>query len=1122
MNQSVRWLLLCFFFFGSLTVNQAFGQDNVQVDHFGPLSLSPERGIQEFEFTTPNPSNPHFLEIINGDGGDVALPNCSGKKRFAYLSCLLKRKWVIFRALFERPYFVAVTLNEQKIISKRQWPWARGVIVQEVSVLSENNLKIKVRGRRSSSVTVRVYSEMNDQPPVAQFSIQADPNDPNQFSFDGSGSTDNGSIVSYEWDFGDGNGATGVQTSHRYTSSGQFNVTLRVTDDAGLFNETSQQVEVVANQTPIAAISSNITSGEAPLMVMFDASGSSDPDGDSLTYLWDFGDGGTSQELMPAHLFESPGTFTVTLTVTDPRGASSQASLSIEATELVIPPDPSTIAPPLPVGDANGLLESISFLYLNDPPVQRDASPTSFDPSLISWVRGKVIDRNNQPISGIKVSVLNHTEFGFTVTRPDGMYDLVVNGGMSYVLVFDNDAFLPVQRQVSVARQVSIVSEDVVLTNLDPKVLPLTNNAATSQVLVGSPSTDADGTRTGVLFVPPNTSGEVVLPDGSRQSLPSMSVRITEYTVGDTGPLAMPGTLPPTTDYTYAMELSVDQAISLGSDRVEFNQPISYYVDNFLNFPAGSLVPFGFYNTQTGMWEAEDNGIVVNVISVNNGIAEIDLDGSGQRNIDFEQAFGVSGEELLAIGSQYQAGDSFWRVQVDHFSAYDLNYLKQILNTQRNNDRVMNRPTDQKNKTCRSGGSFFELETQVFGETLPVYGTPFRLTYKSDRVPGYVENARFRLDLSGRFPASGGVVADFTVGGREISELITESRPEGAEFTWDGLDAFGRPINGLQRVEVEVSTVVLGPDNFYLIGDCSQFSDAQLCAEQRLFGQFYDGTLFSGRSAAERELTRTQTFLLGVLDWRTQGFGGWSLDVHHSFNPVANRLYRGDGITRIEDDAHVNPLVQSCFQRVGGCPQQNFGDGDEAIKAQIDTPRHMQFLGDGRLLIGDINFGIDRIRVINTDGVIDTLAGNGSDSVSDNIQASQVEIENLRGLDQRASGEIIFADSNRVRQIDLNGFVTTIAGSTSLTQNSGDGGQAVDAGFAPINDLAVGVDGSIYVTTGTTVRKITPDGLVSTVAGRDQNQGLIPVDGALATEADFQSITAIDVDRDGNLFIGDT
>ena len=190
-----------------------------------------------------------------------------------------------------------------------------------------------------------------NQPPTASFTAATSPL---QVDVDGSTSTDtDGTIVSYGWDFGDGNVATGVTSTHTYAAPGTYTVTLTVTDDAGGTASTAQQVivpDVPANQPPTAAFTATPT----PLAVAVDGSASSDPDGTVTTYSWDFGDGATDTGVTASHTYATAGTYTVSLTVADDDGAAATTTQSVIVPDVPVNGDPvaSFTATPSPLAVA--------------------------------------------------------------------------------------------------------------------------------------------------------------------------------------------------------------------------------------------------------------------------------------------------------------------------------------------------------------------------------------------------------------------------------------------------------------------------------------------------------------------------------------------------------------------------------------------------------------------------------------------------------------------------------------------------------------------------------------------------------------------------------------------------
>lgn len=221
----------------------------------------------------------------------------------------------------------------------------------------------------------------------------------------------------------------------------------------------------------------------------------------------------------------------------------------------------------------------------------------------------------------------------------------------------------------------------------------------------------------------------MTLPGGATPPLTSLDVRATEYAVGPTGPAAMPGTLPPTSAYTYAVELSVDQATAAGATTVSFTQAVPFYVENFLNFPAGAAVPTGSYDRTRGVWVASENGRVVRLVSESNGLAYFDGDGNPDGAAALS-ALGVTDAERAQLATLYDPGASLWRAPITHFTPCDCNWPYGPPSGAKGSDfkpeEVKPPKQDKQNPEC---GSVMGVENQTLGEVIPVTGSPFSLVY---------------------------------------------------------------------------------------------------------------------------------------------------------------------------------------------------------------------------------------------------------------------------------------------------------------------------------------------------------------------------------------------------------
>ncbi|MGO1488733.1 MAG: PKD domain-containing protein [Arachnia sp.] len=165
-------------------------------------------------------------------------------------------------------------------------------------------------------------SVVENQPPVAVF---MESTSGLSVVFDSAGSSD-GDALTYAWAFGDGESSSEASPTHTYAAAGTYTVSLTVSDGSGGTDEVSKDVTVSPeNQAPVAAFSGSVSG----LSVVFDSAGSSDPDGDALTYAWAFGDGESSSEASPTHTYAAAGTYTVSLTVSDGSGGTDEVSKDV-------------------------------------------------------------------------------------------------------------------------------------------------------------------------------------------------------------------------------------------------------------------------------------------------------------------------------------------------------------------------------------------------------------------------------------------------------------------------------------------------------------------------------------------------------------------------------------------------------------------------------------------------------------------------------------------------------------------------------------------------------------------------------------------------------------------------
>jgi PKD repeat protein len=128
-----------------------------------------------------------------------------------------------------------------------------------------------------------------------------------------------GRPTSWSWDFGDGSSSTTPSPVHTYTQAGTYSVTLTVRNAYGSDTETKAGL-VIAGGKPVADFTVNERIGVAPFTVTFTDLSTGNP----TSWQWDFGDGTTSTEQNPTHVYEREGAYDVTLTVSNSYGTDTE------------------------------------------------------------------------------------------------------------------------------------------------------------------------------------------------------------------------------------------------------------------------------------------------------------------------------------------------------------------------------------------------------------------------------------------------------------------------------------------------------------------------------------------------------------------------------------------------------------------------------------------------------------------------------------------------------------------------------------------------------------------------------------------------------------------------------
>jgi len=889
-----------------------------------------------------------------------------------------------------------------------------------------------------------------------------------------------------------------------------------------------------AGYTVVANTTIMVVDPNGPPTVSFDAQPSSIQKGEPSVLSWDsinaesaYIDNGIGVVATSGSTVVSPEyTTTYSITVTGTTG-SSNARVTVN---VLGTPEPQ------PEGSFGQHYEDL---------IPPNATVEAYDPDRFALITGLVHTIDDTPINDVTVAIHDHPEYGSALTDADGRFSIPAEGGGTLTIRFQKQSLLTVQRQIyvpwndiAIAETIQMISEDPIST-----IVTFDGNPDTIITHKSSDVTNEFGNRSATIVFKGDNHAYLVDENGADlKELATFTARATEYST----PESMPSVLPPTSAFTYCTELTVD-----GAQSVRFEKPVVVWVNNFLGFNVGEIVPVGYYNWDKAVWIPSENGRIVALLDMDSdGIVDsLDVDGDGQP--DDLNANGFFNDEVTGLedSSIYIPGDTYTRFTVTHFSPHDPNFPRKGPEDAIYSNAEGKATVDQQaseDKPCGSpNGSFVKERSRNFHENIDIPGTDLTLYYSSSRVKG--SEIKISVPVSGDTvpPSLIRIIVRVDVAGKRFERILDPLPNQVEEFSWDGLDYMGRPS---PPVTANVSIGFEYPAYYTSIPADILWQAFGMVGDETTTIRAIQNIVYWSKNDLQ---ISPETNIKGTLA------EGWTLSYHHALkSPDAMTLHKGDGtlvkdkigiiktaagtsgIDILIDSAGNLFMIDGCFKIlkvdkngifttiVGNGASGYGGDGGPATDAQINFPTGISMDDHGNLYIVDqLNF---RIRKVDTNGIITTVAGNGMPGFpgsGDGELATDVALS-LPGEDivVDKAGNFYFVDGffNILRKVDTNGIITTVAGHPFEMDYSGDGGPATKAKFNLIKDLAADAGGNIYVADSYNhrVRKIDTSGTVTTIAGNGIAQ--FSGDGGAATEASLSNPQELAIDTKGNIFISDT
>ena len=744
--------------------------------------------------------------------------------------------------------------------------------------------------------------------------------------------------------------------------------------------------------------------------------------------------------------------------------------------------------------------------------VPLDANPDAFVAEQFTVIRGELLDLLGAPVQGASVVVMGHPEFGTAISTSTGEYAIAVNGGGYTTICVEREGYPRVDRTVRTPWNDIVVAPVIQMSPFDLD--------ATAGELGGVDGGYIVHQNTGLkapvtVVIPPTATATGTTPGGITETIGDFVLRATEYETE----ASMPATLPPSSDFTYCVELTVD-----GYDKVTFSEPVTVWLPNFTNFLVGDIVPVGYYDREMATWIPTPNGRVVELLDTDGDTIIDAVDGTGDGEPDDLTGDGGFSDEIAGVADAkgFFAGEVLWRFETEHFSPHDPNYPSGPPPDAEPPPNLPDTPPDDPNKPdpCGSGGgSRVSLERGTLQQDIPITGTDILLHYNSEWVPGFAQEITFYVS-GDSVPASlEKINVEYGIAGQKWDVERPAAPAQSVSFIWDGADWQGTPTFGRQTAWAEISYVY--PGFFY----------ASRSAAQQVGQSFAGpGTEVTGvntlgpitiKRRSEMDLFRFDQWG-GVVNSRLGP--GWGIGGYFTFDNATGTIIGGGG-DRIQardvglavDTAHEG-VLDAAPEKVAADTQGNVYFSALSTELESNTIWRMSPDGDVEVYythdepIDDISIDPRGGLVFASGSLVWRIPGDYMEPVA--ISNLFFEFfDCFAFLGSYCSLEVV---------VDPDGYVRATS-----TQVGADGGKSVvlvaPTGavvrfpvnfYCQVGDLAVDPnDGSTLVSCANgPVRRVNPDGTVSILPGWSQY---------CATPGAYSGGSGMAVAPDGGVFLAD-